>query len=82
MSIQALERMVGTALVDPTFRQALLDGHRSEVIAGFELTDEERDLVLGIQARKLDGFARVLANWLDEQEAAGVIRPIGALPIY
>lgn len=70
MSRRALERLVGTALVDSAFRERLLNGGRREVIAAFDLTPEEQMQVLSIHADDLQEFARVLHGWLQDCEAA------------
>ncbi|MGC8873040.1 MAG: Os1348 family NHLP clan protein [Chloroflexia bacterium] len=71
MSRRALERLVGTALVDSTFRERLLNGGRREAIAAFDLTPEERAQVLSIRAEDLQEFARALNGWLQDREVTG-----------
>ena len=63
-----LERLVGTALVDPRFCEALLDGHREEVVASFDLTPAERAIILRIEAKTLAEFARMLDQTMKSGE--------------
>lgn len=64
MSLRELNRLIGTALVEPRFCERLLNGGREEALAVFELTAEERTLLLGIRADSLRGFAQVLDEWM------------------
>ena len=73
MSVQQLNVLVGTAVVDPQFQEALLNGQRREMIAPFELTDEERGVVLSIQAENLQDFAQILHDWLRERETVDAV---------
>ncbi|MGB9723667.1 MAG: Os1348 family NHLP clan protein [Chloroflexia bacterium] len=70
MSCRELNRLIGTAMVEPDFRQALLGGWRAEALAAFDLTSEERAVLLGIEASNLQGFARALYNWISADNGA------------
>jgi hypothetical protein len=65
----ALHALVGTALTDPGFCNDLLNGRRHTVLAKFDLTDEEREVVLVIEAESIQEFAARLDEWLQAQES-------------
>jgi hypothetical protein len=65
----ALHALVGTALTDPQFCNDLLNGKRHTVLAKFDLTDEEREVVLVIEAESIQEFAAHLCEWLEAQES-------------
>jgi len=69
MSQMALHALVGTALTDPQFCNDLLNGKRHTVLAKFDLTDEERKVVLVIEAESIQEFATHLCEWLEAQES-------------
>ncbi len=60
---EALQHVVGTAIVDARFRQQLLDRSTS-ALNSFGLTGEEWDAIHGVQARTMQGFARELQRWI------------------
>jgi len=63
MSFDALQTLVGTAIVDRNFCDLLLRSP-ADAVRGFDLSDEERDLVCGIRAMDLQQFAAQLHWWL------------------
>lgn len=67
MTHRGLSEVIGTALVDDAFRQALLRNPR-EAVAAFELESDEVRALAGIRARTLEQFAAQLASWLGERE--------------
>jgi hypothetical protein len=69
MSQMALHTLVGTALTDPRFCDDLLNGRRHTLLTDFDLTDEEREAVLVIQAGSIQVFAAQLNEWLKAQES-------------
>jgi hypothetical protein len=58
MSQLHLNAIVTQALLDDEFRAAILNGQRRARLAAFDLTDQEREVVLSIPAHDLDGFIR------------------------
>ena len=66
MSRKELDRLIGTALVDRVFCERLLDGSRQQLVGEFDLTPQERDLVLHASAQTLEELAGILAHWLDQ----------------
>ena len=67
MSQMALHTLVGTALTDPRFCHDLLNGRRHTLLADFNLTDEEREVVLAIQAESIREYAIQLNEWLNQK---------------
>jgi hypothetical protein len=70
VSHEALQAIVGTALIDKDFRQAMLNGSRAMAIEQFELSPEEREAVMSIEAATLEQFAWQLHNWIMEKRRA------------
>jgi len=66
---EELQALVGRALVDPTFRKDLLNGHRVECLSEFELTNEEFDAARAIRAGDLTSFAGQLDEWIRDRAA-------------
>lgn len=71
MSYVALQVLVGTALTDPAFRDSLLNGQRPNILRRFDLTDEERGVLMRIEADTLREFAAQLDSWLQMQGPDG-----------
>jgi hypothetical protein len=71
VSHEALQAIVGTALIDKEFRQAMLNGSRDRAIEQFELSPDEREVVMSIEAGTLEQFAWQLHNWIMERQQAG-----------
>ena len=69
MSQMALQTLVGTALTDREFCNDLLNGRRHTLLTKFDLTDEEREVVLVIEAESIQEFAARLDEWLKVQES-------------
>jgi len=67
---RGLSEVIGTALVDDGFRQALLRNPR-EAVAAFDLESEEVRVLASIRAHTLEQFAEQLASWLGEHEEGG-----------
>lgn len=64
---EELQALVGRALIDPSFRRDLLNGHRAECLNEFELTREEHSVASTIQAGDLSSFARQLDGWINDR---------------
>jgi hypothetical protein len=80
MSQIALHTLVGTALTDHNFCHDLLNGRRRTLLAQFDLTNEEREAILGIQADTLQEFASQLCEWLKAQKSP-TFYPNTAMPV-
>jgi hypothetical protein len=81
MSTQALHHLVGTALLDEEFQKDLLNGRRAVTINSFDLSPEERELILGIQSGTLQEFAQALERWLSVQATVGAILAPDSCPL-
>lgn len=58
---EALDQVVSKAVSDSEFR-ALLLSDPATALAGFEITDEERNLLKGLNAENFDQFAGELGD--------------------
>ncbi len=56
MSSIALRTLVGTALIDREFCEEFMNGRRPTILADFDLTDEEREVVLTIKTECIQEF--------------------------
>ncbi len=68
MSHVILKQLVGAALVDREFCDGLMNGKRATLLAGFDLTGEERDLVASWCADSVQELAVCVYNWLQDGE--------------
>jgi len=73
MSLRELDRLIGTAMADPRFHDALFT-RRQEAIASFDLTAEEKAVLLSIRANSLQEFAETLYRWMNESNEEGPVR--------
>jgi hypothetical protein len=69
MKHQGLNQLLCAATVNGRFRETLLRNPAQALAAGyldhtFSLTQEERDLVVGIQAHQLEDFAAQIYHWI------------------
>jgi hypothetical protein len=66
MAYERLQAIVGTAIVDTSFRQSLL--HKNcDVLGEFGLTEEESEAVSSIHAETIEGFASELHRWISDR---------------
>ncbi len=70
MSKLNLNAIVTKALLDNQFRADILNGHRNERISEFDLTEDEKQVILAIEADNLDQFIHRLGRWMYATEAA------------
>lgn len=69
MKHKGLNQLLCAAIVNPQFRETLLDSPMRALEVGyldytFPLTPEERDLVGGIQVQRLEDFATKVHCWI------------------
>ena len=74
---QALQTLLGTAMIDGQFCKLLLNGQRQELLPKFQLTDEEHRFLLGIKADSLEGFAAAVDQWLNVKSHRPICPDIG-----
>lgn len=72
MRYENLQAIIGTAIVDPEFRQQLLED-ASAVIGDFGLTPEEANVILSIKATTFQGFASQLDAWISSRASVPVL---------
>jgi hypothetical protein len=64
-----INRLLGTALLDPDFQARVLSKQRVELLDQFELSRDERRAVLQSEARTLRDLAKDLSIWLTQSRA-------------
>ena len=69
MKHRSLNQLLCAATVNGRFRETLLSDPARAIASGyfdhsFSLTPEERDLVIGIQAQRLEDFAAQVYHWI------------------
>lgn len=57
MYAQPFQVLIGTALTDPSFRKALLNGSRRTILQSFQFSTEEIETLMAIRAESLEQFA-------------------------
>jgi len=78
MSEQALNQIVGWALVDKDFCHKLLS-NPAGVSMSFDLTPEERQVLCDIRANSLGQLARELCGRIENNAAGNGHRPLGEI---
>ncbi|MGD2143156.1 MAG: hypothetical protein PVF54_01620 [Anaerolineae bacterium] len=73
MSEIMLKQLIGIAVLDRGFCDGLMNGRRCGLLAEFDLTEEEREIVESSNAESVRGFAGRVHGWLRRQE-----RPLSA----
>jgi hypothetical protein len=71
-----LQAVIGRALVDPSFCTGLLNGHRAECLAEFDLSDEQARAARAIRASDLTTFAAELDSWISRNTAERIARSL------
>jgi len=71
MAYENLQAVVGTAIVDSTFRRRLLN-RSLEALKPFDLSSEEVDAIRSIHADTFEGFASALNRWIVDRAEARV----------
>lgn len=69
MSHMALKGLVGAALVDRDLCDGLMNGRRSALLAEFDLSDEEREMVASFENQSVRDLASTVHSWLKEQSS-------------
>jgi len=75
MSERALQALIGQAIVDKKFRHQLMNGGREHILAEFDLTEDERNVVRSIQAQTFEEFASQLHAWIMQSRNSTSFRP-------
>jgi len=70
MSKLALNAIATRALLDNEFRAAILNGHRKERISDFNLSVEDFNAVMSIEAADVGQFVRRLGRYMQTSRAA------------
>jgi hypothetical protein len=70
MSQSEIERVIGRAVTDSAFRQALIDDARA-ACKGYDLTEDELDALEKLDANSLMAFAGTLDQRISKTGGAG-----------
>jgi len=70
MSKEAVEAIIGKAVLESDFREALF-ANPDEVLGGYELTEEEMVALKAIDAETLESFAGTLDERISKAMIAG-----------
>lgn len=73
MTAAAIDELIGWALIDERMREDLLGSRRAEVLARYNLTEEEREWLLQVPAKDLTSFADAVARWLERRVAQSIV---------
>jgi hypothetical protein len=57
-----IDALIWRAFTDASFRKGLLNGSRVELVNAMDLTAEEREAVLAVEADSLEAFAGALCQ--------------------
>ena len=69
MTASALSQIIGTAVIDDSFRRVLLR-NPSCALAQFDLNDSELRDIAAIRANTIEQFAEQLIVWMKERDIA------------
>ncbi|HEU4325389.1 MAG TPA: Franean1_4349 family RiPP [Roseiflexaceae bacterium] len=72
MSQSEVERVIGRAVTDETFRQALIDNAHT-ACQGYDLTEEELDALEKLDASSMLAFAGTLDKRISKTTGAGFV---------
>ncbi len=81
MSAQSIQAIIGMALTDTTFREALLNGSRRRVIQSFPLSGEEVEAIMAIRSDSLEQFAGELHKFLLRSDAVHELAPLPCMHV-
>lgn len=73
MAYEQLQAVVGTAIVDSSFRDSLLSDP-SSVVGGFDLSPEELQALKSVQANSLQSLASQLEVWMARRSSVARVR--------
>ncbi len=62
-----LEEVIGQAIIDREFCAELLTERRAQLLGQFELSSEEKRVLMSIRADTLESFAGQLHDWIEAQ---------------
>ena len=72
-----LEEVIGQAIIDREFCAGLLTDRRAQLLRQFELSSEEKCVLMSIRADTLESFAGQLYEWIEAQRPhRSELRPI------
>jgi hypothetical protein len=72
MSLEAVQQVIGRAVIDAEFRQQLIDDARA-ACQGYDLTEEELDALEALDSESLKAFAGTLDVRISKSAGRGFI---------
>lgn len=75
MSVRALQKLVGSAVISDNFRAGILNGRRAELLGAFDLEPDERAKVLAIEADTVAEFAGAIEELIGSRSLPAFFRP-------
>ncbi len=75
MSVRALQKLVGSAVISDNFRAGILNGRRAELLSAFDLDPDERAEVLAIEAKTVAEFAGAIEHLIGSRSLPTFFRP-------
>ena len=77
MPFESFQSVIGNAVIDTEFRKGLLNGKRRHILSAFNLSSQEVEFAMRINANSLEEFAGQLDSWISHEQ--GMVEP-PALP--
>ncbi|MGD2103845.1 MAG: hypothetical protein PVJ55_01870 [Anaerolineae bacterium] len=72
---RSIDALVWRAFTDASFRKGLLNGRRPDLVDALDLTAEEREAVLAVEAESLEDFAVALCQACSDPSLAQCWNP-------
>lgn len=73
MTTEAMQRLIGMALIDRDFCEEFLNGGRAELVRQFDLSEAEREMILATRASSIQELAVELREWLTDQQGPPIV---------
>ncbi len=77
MSTQGMQKLVGAMITSDKFRDKVLFSREEGLFDGFDLTAEEKALLMVLPGENLKGFARGVESYIDSRKPVAPGKPTG-----
>lgn len=78
MTTQGMQGVVGKMVVSDLFRGKVLFAREFVLFNSFDVTPDEVEVLMSIQAETLPDFALGVTRYIDLMEQIGLVKPVGA----
>lgn len=78
MSTPGMQKLVGKMITNPKFCDMVLFLRTEELLDGFDLTSEEKALLMALPGENLEGFAQGVESYIDSRNPVASGKPAGA----